>query len=245
MGNAHAANLGRKMSQPTNRVLAATASGILRQPGLAMINFQFGGLNITGSNFARVADAIDAERIKCWTVKEFKSQGTDELAPGMIVNAQYQIKTNAMLFSSDDFGENPGEDRTIVHEAVHAAFDLDAPLGAKTQTLSIDDEAAAVVAVAFYIRLCNKPVGAFKMDAGGPEEPALALIDRLAYRAGPTPTWRGPYLISPQDARPIRDGAARKWHFDKFKGKDGYDTDNSGALYTYDGVPVCSKKGCK
>ena len=245
MANPFGANLLRKVPQSTNRALAITASGILRQTGLSMINFQLGGLTVTGSLFSRVADAIDAGRIKCWTVREFKSQGADELAPGMMVNAQYQIKSNAMLFSSEDFGKGPGEDRTIVHESVHAAFDLDAPLGAKTQTLSIDDEAAAVVAVAFYIRLCNKPVGAFKMDAGGPEEPALALVDRLANRTGPMPTWRGPYLITPEDAQPIRDGAARKWHFDKFKGKDGYDTDNSGALYTYDGVPVCSKKGCK
>ena len=245
MANPYAANLARKVPQPTNRALAATVSGILRQSGLATINFQFGGLKVTGSNFTRVADAIDSGRIKCWTVSEFESQGADELAPGMIVNAQYQIKPNAMLFSSDGFGKGPGEDRTIVHEAVHASFDLDAPLGKKTQTLSIDDEAAAVVAVAFYIRLCNKPVGAFMMDAGGPERPALELIDRIADRSGPMPTWRGPYVFTPQDAQPIRDGAGVKWNFNKFTGKDRLETDNTGALYVYDGVPLCSKKGCK
>lgn len=245
MANPFATTFAPKVPKPTNRALAATASGILRQPGLAMINFQFGGLTVNGPQFARVADAIDAGRIKCWTVREFQSQGADELAPGMIVNAQYQITPNAMLFSSDDFGLNPGEDRTIVHEAVHAAVDLNAPIGKKTQTLSIDDEAAAVMAVAFYIRLCNKPIGAFMMDADGPEKPALELIDRLADTSGPTPVWRGPYVFSPEDMQPIRDGSAKKWNFNQFIGKDGHWTDNSGARYVYDGVPVCGKKGCK
>ena len=163
----------------------------------------------------------------------------------MVVNARYGIDSNAMLFSSEDFGTNPGEDRTIVHEAVHAAFDLDAPVGRKTQTLSIDDEAAAVVAVAFYIRLCNKPVGGFLMDADGPEKPALELVDRVADRRAGMPVWRGPYRFSMEDLKPIRDGAARKWNFNKFRDTDGSQVDNGGAQYVYDGIPVCGKKGCK
>lgn len=234
-----------KSPKPSNRALAATASKILRQPGLMNINFELNGLRVIGSQFARVAEAIESGRIKCWTVTEFKSQGVNGLAPGMVVNARYGIDSNAMLFSSEDFGTNPGEDRTIVHEAVHAAFDLDAPVGQKTQTLSIDDEAAAVVAVAFYIRACNKPVGGFLMDADGPEKPALELVDSLADRSGPVPIWRGPYRFSPMDIQPIKDGTARKWNFNSYVDKDGSQVDNSGARYVYDGVPVCSKKGCK
>ena len=236
-----------KPPKPTNRVLAATASRILRQAGLANINFELGGLKVVGSQFARVADAIDAGRIKCWTVKEFEPQGVNGLASGMTVNARYGIDSNAMLFSSEHFGTNPGEDRTIVHEAVHAAFDLDAPIGKKpqVQTLSIDDEAAAVVAVAFYIRLCKKKVGGFLMDADGPEKPALELVDSLADTSGPEPVWSGPYKFTADDVKAIRDGAAKKWNFNSFKDKDGSYVDNSGARYVYDGVPVCSKKGCK
>ncbi len=234
-----------KLPKPTNPTLAATAIKILRQPGLMNINFELGALKVMGSQFARVADAIDAQRIKCWTVAEFEPQGVNGLAPGMVVNARYGIDSNAMLFSSEDFGTNPGEDRTIVHEAVHAAFDLDAPVGQKTQTLSIDDEAAAVVAVAFYIRLCNRPVGGFLMDADGPERPALELIDRLADRTGRIPVGRGTYRFSLEELKAIREGAARKWNFNKSKDTDGSEVDNSGARYVYDGVPVCGKKGCK
>lgn len=238
-------NFAKTTSPATNPRLASTVSGILRKPGLLAINFQFCGLKVTGSHFTRVADAVDSGRIKCWTVDEFKSQGKDELAPGMIVNAQYKIETNAMLFSSASFGTNDGEDRTIVHEAVHAAFDLDAPIGKKTHTLSIDDESAAVVAVAFYIRLCNRPIGGFLMDAEGPEKPALALVDNAANRTGPMPTWPGPYIFSQHDTQAVRNGAAAKWHFDSFIGSDGLPANNSGAKYVYDGIPVCSKNGCK
>ena len=245
MANPFATPSTPKSPKPTNPVLAATASRILRQPGLANINFELGGLKVSGLQFAQVAAAIESSRIKCWTVKEFESQGSEQLAPGMIVNARYRIEPNAMLFSSDDFGTNPGEDRTIVHEAVHAAFDLEAPVGKQTQTLSIDDESAAVVAVAFYIRLCNRPIGGFLMDADGPEKPALELVDRLAERSGPVPVWRGPFRFSAEDIQPIRNGTARKWNYTKYIDKDGHQADDSGAIYTYDGVPVCSKKGCK
>lgn len=231
---------------PTNGKLVSTVTQILWQPGLAGINFQLGGLMVAGSQFGRVAEAVGSGRIKCWTAEQFGSQGADELAPGMTVNARYEVKPNAMVFSSDSFGTGPGEDRTIVHEAVHAAFDLDAPVGAKTktQTLSADDEAAAVLAVAFYIRLCSKPVGGFLMEADGPERPALALVDRLGVKPG-GPLRPRPYVLNIQDTQPIRTAVAAKWRFTTFIDSDGRFTDNTGAKYTYDGVPVCPKAGCK
>ena len=245
MADPFAKTPAHRAPKPTNTAMAATASRILRQPGLANINFEFGGLKFSGSQFAQVAAAIETGRIKCWTVNEFESQGANELARGMTVNARYRIEQNAMLFSGDDFGTNPGEDRTIVHEAVHASFDLGAPVGKKTQTLSIDDESVAVLAVAFYIRLCSKPIGGFLMDADGPEKAALELVDRVADRTGLVPAWRGPFKFGPEDMQPIRNGTARKWNFNSFVDKDGHQVDNSGARYVYDGVPLCSKKGCK
>ena len=245
MAKPHDTNPRPNEPKLSNPVLTATAIRILRTPGLANINFELGGLKVVGSQFARVADPIEGGRIKCWTVTEFESQGVTGLAPGRVVNARYGIDSNAMLFSSENFGTNAGEDRTIVHEAVHAAFDLDAPVGKKTQTLSIDDESAAVLAVAFYIRLCGKPIGGFLIDADGPEKPALALVDRVADRKSPVPVWRGPFKFSDNDIKPIREGAARKWNFNKFVDTDGHQVDNSGAKYVYDGVPACSKTGCK
>jgi hypothetical protein len=238
-------NTNLAVTEPTNPTLASTVSKTLRQHGLSKVNFKFCGLTVTGSHFIRVADAVDAGRIKCWTASVFKSQGKDELAKGMIVNARYDLEPNAMVFSDETFGSGPGEDRSIVHEAVHAAFDLDAPTGKKTSTLSIDDESAAVLAVAFYIRLCDRPIGGFLMDADGPEKPALALVDSLADRTGDVPTWTGPYTFEPLDVQAIRNGTAMKWNFRSFIDTDGRPTDRSGAKYVYDGVPVCANNACK
>ncbi|MEQ1765125.1 MAG: hypothetical protein ABL984_18505 [Pyrinomonadaceae bacterium] len=243
--NPFAPQFAPKQPAPSNARLAATVTNILRTPELAQINFQLGGLNVRGGRFMEVANAIGAGRIKCWTVAEFRSQGRDELAPGKIVEARYEIKTNAMLFSSDDYGTNPGEDRTVVHESVHAAFDLNTPKGQKVKNLSIDDEAAAVVAVAFYIRLCKRQIGAFLMDAEGPEKPALELVDSLLGNSVNNAV-PGPYNITLEDARAVRDAVAVSRRFNTYIGSDGLLTDNSGALYVYEGVPACSlRAGCK
>lgn len=227
---------------PTNALLVATVTKLLRTPELAQINFKLGKLDVQGSRFRDVANAIDAGRIKCWTVAEFKSQGRDELAPGKIVEARYEIKTNAMLFSSADYGTNPGEDRTVVHEAVHAAFDLATAKGKTVQSLSIDDEAAAVIAVAFYIRFCNRPIGGFLMDAEGPEKPALALVDRLLSSNSGNPAVPGSYNLTVEDTMEVRNAVAVSRRFNTYIGSDGLLTDDSGALYTYDGVPACTIK---
>jgi hypothetical protein len=246
MGNNQLAVNAAPQVIPTNQTIVKNIVPILLEPGLARINFKLGNISVVGTNFARVAEAIKTGRIKCWTEAESPFQASNALANGMTINAQYQETPNAMVVQSEDFGTNPGEDRTIVHEAVHAALDLDAPLGKKTQTLSIDDEAAAVIAVAFYIRICNKQIGGFLMDADGPEKPALELVDRLIKTKGPVQMWPAPYVLGEEESRKIRIGAGFKWNYTQgIDPKDGLWTDNTTHLYTYGGVPVCGKKGCK
>jgi hypothetical protein len=225
--------------------LTNTVSGILRQPGLIKMAFNLGGLEVTGAKLASVADAIAAGKIKCLTVREFTSQGKNELASGMTVAARYEIKNNAMVFESENYGNAIGEDRTILHEAVHAIFDLNA--GAKgKQNLAVDDEAAAVLAEAFYIRLCNKPIGGFKMMVDGPQDQALRLADEILMETGNFVTKPGTYVISGIQLQDLRSATAKDWNFTKFVGSDGLSTDNSKLKYVYDGVPKCSGgKSCR
>ena len=75
MANPFTSTVAPKVPQPTNRLLAGTASGILRQPCLASINFRFGSLKVNGSNFARVADAIDEND---WTIAATFERGGEE-----------------------------------------------------------------------------------------------------------------------------------------------------------------------
>lgn len=223
----------------TNKILTETVLEILRQPGLARLGFQLGGLLVTGQKLAAVTEAIQCGKIACLTVSEFKSQGADELVAGMSVAARYEIKNNAMVFESANYGKAPGEDRTIVHESVHAMFDLHAgPKGA--QNLAVEDEAAAVLTEAFYIRLCDKRVGGFKMMAEGPQEAALDLVDGLL--AGNLNTIPGTFLLKPEQTQMLLRATAKDWNFTKYVGKDGLPTDNSKARYVYDGIVKCSAK---
>lgn len=218
--------------------LINTVTNILRQPCLARMAFDLGGLEVTGARLAAVAEAITAGKIKCLTVREFASQGKNELASGMMVAARYEIKNNAMVFESESYGNAIGEDRTIVHEAVHAIFDLNAGPKGK-HNLAVDDEAAAVLAEAFYIRLCNKPIGGFKMMVDGPQEHALNLADEILIETDSFVGKPATYTISAEQLVYLRAAIARDWNFRTFVGSDGRWTDNSKLKYVYDGVPKC------
>ena len=224
--------------------LTTTVTSILRQAGLNKLAFSLGGLEVTGAKLASVADAISAGKIKCLTVTEFASQGKNELAAGMTVAARYEIKNNAMVFERESYGGAIGEDRTIVHEAVHAVFDLNAGPKGK-QNLAVDDEAAAVLTEAFYIRLCGKPLGGFKMMADGPQDQALRLVDEVLLETDNFVAKPGTYKFSFDQLKDLRAAVAKDWNFTKFVGSDGLKTDNRKLRYVYDGVPKCPGKACK
>jgi hypothetical protein len=219
----------------TNDILAKTVIGILRQPGIATIGYQLGGLLVTGAKLAMVARAIEEGKIECRDVTSFESQG--DLAAGTVVEARYDVDANAILFPDANYGTKGGQqERTIVHEATHAMFDLYSP-GKKTRTLAIDDEAAAVLVEAFYIRLCNKPKGAFTMMVDGPQDEALKLVDDVLLDRK-----SGTYFLKPNQTKALRDAVAKDWNFTKYIASDGLPTDDSRRKYGYNGVDRCTAK---
>ena len=225
--------------------LTNTVTNILRQQGLAKLAFNLGGLEVTGQKLYAVADAIGHGRIQCLTVDAFQNQG--KLAAGMTVAARYDIAKNALLFESSSYGNAPGEDRTVVHESVHAIFDLNAPGGKGKQNLAIDDEAAAILTEAFYIRLCEKKVGGFKMMADGPQEHALNLADEVLLETDNFNARPETYILKADQLLKLRAAVARDWNFVSYTDTDGSFTDNSGLKYVYDGVAKCvaGKNGCR
>ena len=219
--------------------LANTVTRILRQPGIWKIGFDLNGLCVTGQRFALVAKAIADGTIACESVDSFKPQ-VGGLAPGMVTAARYDIAANTMLFSREDYGTfKVSEEISIVHEATHAIFDLFAK-SKDDRTLSIDDESAAVLASALYIRLCGKSPGNFTMFIGGPEDEALKLADRMIAETGGFEKDKRTYFLKPQQIQKLRTAVAKDWNFVKKPPEaDGSVTDSSGTQYIYNGVVKC------
>lgn len=218
--------------------LTATVTRVLRQPALARLGFNLNGLIVTGDRYGAVARAIDRGDIKCVAVDSFAAQGKDELAAGTAVEARYSADANAMKFQRADYGANSvHEERTILHEATHAIFDLYAS-SKNARVLSIDDESAAVLAEAFYIRLVSQKVGGFKMMADGPGEPALALADEVL-RATDGFADRQVAVLTPTQTEDLRAAVARQWNFVRTVEPGGIISDRSTAVYIYNGVVKC------
>ena len=222
--------------------LANTVTRILRQPGIWKIGFDLNGLCVTGQRFALVAKASR------WGSPLRVSRSTAQApggraAPGMVTAARYDIDANTMLFSGEDYGTSPTskvrEEITIVHEATHAIFDLFAK-SKDDPTLSIDDESAAVLASALYIRLCDKSPGNFAMFIDGPQDEALKLADKMIAETGGFEKDKRTYFLKPQQTQRLRNAVAKEWNFvKKPPERDGSVTDSSGAQYIYNGVVKC------
>lgn len=222
----------------TNEKLQATVLTILRRPGVWKIGFQLGGLGVTGQRYAVVAKAIADGSIECQAVDKFESQGPDALAEGMVTVARYDIQKNAMLFPRADYGTSPMEERAIFHEATHAMFDLFAN-SHDDRTLAIDDESAAVLAEALYLRLCDRPIGGFAMMVDGSGQEALKLADKMMAETGDFEKDKRTYFLQPPQTQKLRDAVAEEWHYTKYIGSDGLPTDSTRVQYIYDGVVKC------
>lgn len=235
--------LKKKASAPkaTNPTLAPTVVEILKHSALSQINFKLGNVEVNGMQFLDVARAVESGRIKCWTVEEFEFQEDDDLPDGRLVNAQYKTNRNAMLFSRENFGKASGEDQTIVHESVHAALDLSVPAKKTITTLAIEDEAAAILATAFYIKLSGKEERGFKLGGGGEAE-ALELAEQAVRDSGVYTKVNDKFIFTPEELEPLKYAVSVSRNFRKFIDKsDGLPSDRSGAKYTYDGVALCGK----
>jgi hypothetical protein len=227
----------------SSNTLKNTVSRILRTPGMEKINFKLGALTVTGANIGRVAQAIDAGQIECRAVGQIKADGPISPGKGNVIEAQYKEELNAMLVPDESYGTAPGEDRTLVHEAVHASFDLLAP-GLNFRTLAIDDESAAVLAEAIYIIVCKRPVGGFRMVVEGPQWQAWNLAGLMSVATDEFTQGRT-YTLDQSETADLRAAVAQHWGFGIVKDKTGY-TDNSKAVYIYNGMVRCNKSGvCK
>ena len=222
----------------TNERLQATVLTILRRPGVWKIGFDLAGLTVTGMRYSMVAKAVADGSIECLAVDKFESQGPDSLAPGMVTAARYDIQKNAMLFPREDYGSKPSEERAIFHEATHAIFDLFAS-SHDDRTLAINDESAAVLAEALYLRLTDRPMGNFTMWIDGPQDNALKLADKMMAETGDFEKDKRTYFLKPQQTQKLRDAVAIDWHFTTYTGSDGLPTDSSKVRYIYDGVVKC------
>jgi len=230
---------GRAGWSMTNQKLANTVLRILRQPGISKMGFELGGLVVTGVRYSMVAKAVEDGKIECQVMDKLPSQGKDELATGMVAVARYKAELNAMIFSREDYGSTKvSEETTVVHEATHAIFDLFAK-SQDDRTLAMNDESAAVLAEALYLRLCDKPPGSFAMFIDGPQDEALKLADRMMAETGDFERDRRTYFLKPQQTQKLRDAVARDWNFTIRVEADGSVTNSTGIQYIYDGVVKC------
>src|SRR6185437_14920564 len=126
--------------------------------------------------------------IECRVETEIKPKSDDELASKggalkTIIEAQYRPAQNVMVFPNEAYGAAGWEERTIFHEATHAIFDLFAT-SSNDQRLAVEDETAAVLAEAHYVRLCPHPTGNFAMWVDGRGERALKVVDNMMAKTG-------------------------------------------------------------
>ncbi len=119
--------------------------GILRSSDTQRIRFSFTGstgisISVDGSSFRRVAEAIEDNSVRVQTggVAEGWAKYSARAEGSSAANTFYIGANN---YSSRDF------DGLIVHEAVHASFDL-----TSTTLPWIDNESAAYIAQGYYLR---------------------------------------------------------------------------------------------
>jgi hypothetical protein len=220
----------------TNKTLVNTALSILRQPNISKIGFELNGLVVTGVRFAEVANAIQMGRISCEVVSKFNRPPGQELPPGSIILARYVPETNTMQFPSESYGTGNAYEKTVIlHEATHAMFDLFAKTN-DDQVLAIDDESAAVLAQALYIRLCDvdDAVNRFTRVIDGPGELALKLADQMMKETGDFVRDRRTYSLKPDQIVKFRLAVAQEWDLIKDSRSD-----RTGIKSIYNGV-VCS-----
>jgi hypothetical protein len=147
---------------------------VLRSPDTQRIRFSFTGttgakISVDGSSFRRVAAAIDNDTIH-------PNEGG--VARGW---ARYDARTN-------NFNIGPGEhwsrafDALLVHESVHAAFDLN------HSTLPwIDNETAAYIAQGYYLR--NSGFGNARLDHLGQPYLGRMIVDSIVRGEGAEGFW--------------------------------------------------------
>lgn len=144
---------------------------ILRSNETRRIHFSFAGTSGTvavgSSDFRLVAEALEADRIH---VVEGR-YGSD-----MASYSAWADTSTSMAANTFYLGANPRWSRTfnalIVHESVHAAFDL-----RRTTIPWVDNEAAAYVAQGYYLR--NSGYSRDRLELGSEARIGYAMVNEI------------------------------------------------------------------
>jgi len=207
------------------------------------MGFDLNGLCATGVRYGMVAKAIEDGKIVCEAVDSFPLKPGQKLAPGTKIGALYDPDANTMFFPREDYGKaNVYEQTVILHEATHATFDLFAKT-TDDRVLGIEDESAAVLAQALYLRLCadsdSMATHRFSMMINGPGELALKLVDKMMAETGDFVRDKRTYFLRPEQTLKLRAAVAEEWNLIKETLPDGTIEDRSGVLSIYNGVVSC------
>ncbi len=124
----------------SNAAITQTVLGVLRNAHTQRINFNFANMNITPNDFALVAQAIEQGKI---TVME--GGVSDGLAKYTAAD-EGTSKANTMYVGKSTTSQDILHS-LLVHEAVHAAFDLK-----RIFVPWIDNEMIAYIAQGFYLK---------------------------------------------------------------------------------------------
>ena len=82
------------------------------------------------------------------------------------------------------------------------------------------------------------------MMAEGPQDEALKIADNMMAETNGFENEIGIYVLKNEDIQMLRAAVAKDWNFTRVVNKKtGTITDNRGALYIYNGVPLCKKRG--
>lgn len=154
---------------------------VLRSRDAQRIHFTFTGsggnsISVDGSSFTRVANAIEANTISVvegggvpdgWAKYSARAEGTD---------AANTFYIGAGNHSSRDF------DGLLVHESVHASFDL-----TRTTIPWLDNETCAYIAQGYYLRNTGYP--RTRMDTMGMPYYGVQIVDSIIRGEGVPEFW--------------------------------------------------------
>jgi hypothetical protein len=112
---------------------------ILSKPAVQKMHFTCGTRHLNSIIFNQVADRLRKGKLHI-AVEPAK------LPSGAV--AQYRPRHHTFIFSSPFFGQNVFEQAEILHELVHAGWDV---IGHGRHFRSIDDEASAYLAESFFL----------------------------------------------------------------------------------------------
>lgn len=146
--------------------------GILRNSETRRIDFSFSGtggsrITVDQTTFRRVADALEHDRIAI-----VENRFSTDIAM-YSARADSGSGTAANTFY---LGRNPRWSRTfnalIVHESVHASFDL-----TRTTIPWVDNEAAAYIAQGYYLR--NSGYARYRLELGSETSVGYLMVNEI------------------------------------------------------------------